>query len=160
MGNQLRLVTDAQGATPGDALGAARGPAQRLFAHWVYMMGKSARRTVLGPSRERALLQALRWGYDEATLRLAIEGCAATPHNMGRNDRGEEYNDLTLILRDEAHVERFAATGERVRRELAAEQAAARDGRGADEAAAVSDADAAAQREALRAFARARVGRG
>jgi len=154
------LVTDAERASAAGPIDSPGGPLERLFAHWVFMMGKRPRSVVLGPSRRRALAQALGWGYDEAFLELAIEGCAATPHNMGHNDRDQEFNDLTLILRDEAHVERFARTGERLRaaaeRELEDEQRRAKVHPGEG----LSDDQARAERERLKAMARrlARVG--
>jgi len=40
-------------------------------------------------------------------LKAAVEGCSKTPHNMGRNDTGQRWDDLELICRDGAHVERF-----------------------------------------------------
>lgn len=151
---QLRLVTDEERADARASIAAGAGPVERLFAHWVFMMGKRPRATMLGPSRRRALVQALGWGYDEAVLELAIEGCAATPHNMGENDRGQEYNDLTLILRDEAHIERFAGTGERLR--AAAEREAEDQRRLArvHPGEALSDDEVRAQRDRLRAMAR------
>lgn len=104
-------------ATSADT-GAAASPAQRLFAHWVWMMGKNPTRCAIGPKRARVLDDALKL-YDEETLMLAIEGCAASPWHAGRNDRNREYNDIELILRDEAHIERFAAEGEALRERLA-----------------------------------------
>jgi hypothetical protein len=86
-------------------------PEQRIFAHWVFMLHKRPTRTALGPSRRRAIKSALEL-YDEDTLLLAIDGCAASAFHRGDNDRNREFCDLTLILRDEAHIERFAGEGE------------------------------------------------
>lgn len=38
----------------------------------------------------------------------AVRGCALSPWHMGQNPNGVLYNSLELILRDSAHVERFA----------------------------------------------------
>lgn len=104
-----------------------RTACERVFDHWVYMLGKNAARTVLGPGRRRVIERALAL-YDEDTLMLAIEGCAASAWHAGQNDRGRPFNDLELILRDEPHVERFLADGEalheRAERELRREQLA------------------------------------
>lgn len=83
-----------------------------LFDFWKSVMGKRTK-TILekGDLRDRRLNWALtRYSFDE--IRLAIIGCAATPHNMGKGDTTTKYNDLSLILRDEVHVERFIESGE------------------------------------------------
>lgn len=94
------------------------------------MLGKNAARTALGPARRRVIERALGL-YDEDTLLLAIEGCAASAWHAGQNDRGRAFNDIELILRDESHVERFAADGEALReraeRELQRRQSAKRE---------------------------------
>lgn len=92
----------------------AVSPEERVFAHWVWMMGKAPRRTVLGPERRKVLRRALEL-YDVETLMLAIEGCAGSAWHAGDNDRGTAYNDLELILRNERNVERFADMGEQLR---------------------------------------------
>lgn len=115
--NTLRLVVDEQGAPET----AARSPVQRVFEHWVFMLDKRAGRCVLGPERRRIIERALGL-YDEATLLLAIEGCAGSAWHAGQNDRGEAYQDLALILRNESTVERFADMGERIHRAFAREQ--------------------------------------
>ena len=153
MVQQLRLVTDEQDR----AHSAAPGPVERLFAHWVFMMGKNPRRCALGPTRRKALVQALKL-YPEAELALAIEGCAASPFHAGENDRETEYNDLTLIMRDEAHIERFAALGQQLREQMAAAQASEQRA-ASSQAPQVSAEQAAADRERVRAWAARRSGR-
>jgi hypothetical protein len=95
---------------------------ERVFEHWVFMLGKNPKRCALGPDRRKVISKALAL-YDEDTVLLAIEGCAASAWHRGENDRGGEYTDLTLILRDEAHIERFADEGEALRARLEQEQA-------------------------------------
>jgi hypothetical protein len=127
-------------------------PTERVFAHWVFMLGRNAKRCALGPARRKVIDRALVL-YDEDTLLLAVEGCAASAWHAGDNDRGRPFNDIELILRDEAHVERFAADGEALRTRLLRRQAHA------DEAAKVvpivpaDPAAIAAQRQALAAMA-------
>lgn len=117
---QLKIVVD-------DAPAPESTPAERVFQHWVFMLHKNPRRCALGPTRRRAIDKALQL-YDEDTLLLAIEGCAASPWHAGDNDRDREFNGIELILRDEAHIERFADDGEKLRiraaRVLASRQAA------------------------------------
>lgn len=92
-------------------------PTERIFAHWVLMLGRNPRRCALGPARRKVIDRALGL-YDEDTLLLAVEGCAASAWHAGDNDRARAFNDIELILRDEAHVERFAADGEALRERL------------------------------------------
>lgn len=139
--------------TPSDAPAVAeRTPIERVFDHWVFMLGKNARRTALGPARRRAIERALAL-YDEEALLLAIEGCAASAWHAGENDRGRAFDDLELILRDEAHVERFADAGQRLRERMAERAAASRVV--ADSA--PPDADAVAAQRALLREAAARL---
>lgn len=110
-----------------------------MFSHWMLMLGKNRARCALGPSRRRAIERALAL-YDVETLLLAVEGCASSAWHAGANDRARPFDDLELILRDEAHIERFAADGEAVRER--AERELARRVAAQSEAQAAPDADA------------------
>lgn len=145
---QLRLVSEETGAQ-------AQTATERVFAHWVFMLGKNPRRCVLGPVRRKAIDRALSL-YDEETLLLAVEGCAASAWHAGDNDRDQPFNDIELILRDEKHIERFADEGERVRR-LA--QRAARELPVVQAPVHADPAEAQRQREVLRATAARLAGR-
>lgn len=81
-------------------------PARRVFEHWRKVMNKGPR-TEFDDKRKRAVKARLKGGYTAEDLMLAVDGCANTPHNMGSNDRGQRYDDLELICRDAAHVDRF-----------------------------------------------------
>jgi hypothetical protein len=107
------------------AAASDRTPTERIFDHWVFMLHKNARRTALGPTRRRSIERMLAL-YDEETLLLAVEGCAASAWHAGENDRGRAFDDLELILRDEAHVERFAELGQRLRDRVREREATAR----------------------------------
>lgn len=76
-----------------------------MFEHWKTVMGHQ--RSTFDKKRRAAVEARLRDGYTPADLMAAVDGCALTPHNMGKNDRGERYDDLELICRDAAHVDRF-----------------------------------------------------
>ncbi|MGF6978978.1 hypothetical protein QFZ94_007493 [Paraburkholderia sp. JPY465] len=78
-----------------------------IFAYWQKTMNSP--RSKLDAKRTKAISIALTNGYTAREVCTAIRGCSLTPHNMGDNDRGEKFNDLTLILRDAAHVDRFIA---------------------------------------------------
>ena len=151
---QLRLVSTPPTHAvepPADALG-------RLFAHWLFMFGKSPRMCKLGPGRRR-VLGAWLTVYDEGTLRLAVEGAAA---DAFIGERGDRFTSIEWILRDEAQIERYAEAGERLHlameRERADEQQASAHADGAA-APPVSEQESQAARERLRVWAARRSGR-
>lgn len=81
-----------------------RSDVQTVFQHWQQKLNHPQAK--LTPERQRKISTALK-NYSAASLCQAINGCAVTPHNMGHNDRGEVYDDISLIVRDAAHIERF-----------------------------------------------------
>lgn len=62
-----------------------------------------------GSKRTRADLIAERladaWPVED--LADAVRGWVYSPHHRGENDSGTTYDDLTLLLRDAGHIERF-----------------------------------------------------
>ncbi len=79
--------------------------AHEVFSHWQQVMNHP--RAKLDKTRERKIVQALKLGYDVNELKLAIDGCARTPYNMGLNDAKQRYDDIELVLRDASHIEKF-----------------------------------------------------
>ena len=77
----------------------------QLFDYWQRTMNHP--RAVLDKKRQRAIEQALKQGYTIPELQKAIDGCKNTPFNMGKNERQQIYDDITLIFRDAEHIERF-----------------------------------------------------
>lgn len=138
-----------------DSAPAQRNPCERIFDHWVFMLGKPPKRVALGPARRKVIERALSL-YDEETLLLAIEGCAASRWHAGDNDRRKPFDDIELILRDEPHIERFAADGEALRLRVLREEAADRV-RAPVQPIAPEDAAAVARRRELVAQAAARL---
>lgn len=150
----LRLIDTDAGAHAQE-----RTATERVFDHWVWMLNKPRTRTALGPTRKRAIERALEL-YDEDVLMMAIEGCAASRWHAGDNDRGKAYNDLELILRDEARIERFAEAGEQVRQRAVRDAAAQRQAAATQHIAPEHDAAAVlAERERVRALAARLAGR-
>lgn len=76
-----------------------------IFEHWQRVMNHPQAK--LDDKRRKCIQAALKLGYTPEQLRTAVDGCSVTPHNMGHNDRGERYDDLTLILRDATRIDRF-----------------------------------------------------
>lgn len=96
-------------------------PALTVFEFWRDVMGHT--RAKFGPKRRQAVSKMLRVGYSVDDLRLAIYGCKCSPRHQGQNDTGEIWDDLELIVRDEAHVDRFTRLAEnRLRADKAKEQ--------------------------------------
>lgn len=79
---------------------------KQVFDYWREVMGKTGN-VVLNAKRRDAIKQRLREGYTVEDLKLAVDGCKNTPHNMGQNDRGRPFNDIELICRNGPNVERF-----------------------------------------------------
>jgi hypothetical protein len=78
-----------------------------VFRYWVERMGKSASHTLFTDERVVKVRERLLQGYTVDVLRKAIDGCALSPHHQGKNGTQTVYDDLELICRDGAHVERF-----------------------------------------------------
>lgn len=96
-GSELDLDRSTPPTPPG-------GSVRRVFDHWRTVMGHEPAQ--LTPKRERCVRQMLKL-YTPEQLIAAVDGCKASPWNMGANDRSEVYDDLALICRDGEHVERF-----------------------------------------------------
>ena len=115
--DSLSLIPDSLSLIPEEEITPAALPnvktnkilsdVENVFEHWKKVMNKnnSAKLT-----KERTKLIKARFseGYTVLEITQAIDGCAATPHNMGQNDNGTRYDDIALICRSGSHLERFA----------------------------------------------------
>lgn len=81
------------------------GDADRVFEHWQVAMNHP--RAVFDSTRRTKVEARLKEGRTVEELCAAVDGCARTPHNMGQNERGEIFDDLELICRNDKQVERF-----------------------------------------------------
>lgn len=89
----------------------------RVWDYWrgVLRQGMPVARA-LSPDRRQAIWLALtEWGFDEDTLRQAVEGCAASRWCMGQNRVGRRFDDLGWILASAERIERLAAEGQQFR---------------------------------------------
>lgn len=78
---------------------------QAVFDKWIEATGKT-NRTVLDQKRRRLIQSALeRYPVDDVLD--AVCGWRNSPHHRGENEQGTVYNDLELLLRDPAHIEKF-----------------------------------------------------
>lgn len=78
---------------------------EEVFRYWQETMNHP--KAKLDKKRSSVIHKALQLGYSVSDLKQAIIGCAQTPFNMGQNDRQQIYDDISLILRDAEHIERF-----------------------------------------------------
>lgn len=76
----------------------------RVFDAWVASTGKQA---VFTDERRDVIRARLRETYSVEDLVDAVRGWKKSPFHRGENDRGMIYNDIELLLRDAARVERF-----------------------------------------------------
>lgn len=90
---------------------AAAWDIHEVFAYWQTVMGKP--KAKLTGDRERRVKARIREGYTVDDLKAAVDGCKASDFHMGRDAKseGKVFDDLELICRDGAHVERFIASG-------------------------------------------------
>ena len=77
---------------------------QAVFKSWQTVLNHH--RSVLDNKRTTKIKQALK-NYTIEELTQAFWGCKKSPFHMGDNDRNQKYDDITLILRDAEHIERF-----------------------------------------------------
>jgi hypothetical protein len=80
---------------------------QGIFEYWKRATGQ--KKAQLGDKRIKVIRAALKWGYSPRDLCRAIQGCALTPHNLGKNDRGQKYLGLHVCLGSEDQIDRFMA---------------------------------------------------
>ncbi len=79
-----------------------------VFDHWKIAHKHPLARLGLNTTkRYRAIAGRLKDGYSVSQLKTAVDGCRNSPHHMGENDRHEIYDDIELICRDAAHVDKF-----------------------------------------------------
>jgi hypothetical protein len=76
-----------------------------VFQHWKTTMQHD--KAVLDSKRRSIIRKALQSGYTTDQLCDAITGCSYTPHNMGDNNNGQNYDGLHIILRDADQIDRF-----------------------------------------------------
>lgn len=81
--------------------------ARRVFAFWQEHLKHP--KAILDKNRKSAIEGRLKDGYTEDDLINAVKGCKLTPYNMGDNREHRVYDDVELICRNAAHVDRFIA---------------------------------------------------
>jgi len=77
-----------------------------VFVYWQQELKHP--QSKLDKKREKAINARLQEGYSVDRIKQAIQGIKKIPHNMGQNDRNTIYDDIELICRSGANVDRFA----------------------------------------------------
>lgn len=78
-----------------------------VFAYWQKTMDSP--KSMLDDKRRKRIRDALKMGYSPRDLCRAIQGCSLTPHNQGKNDRGQPYLGIHVCLKDADQIDRFIA---------------------------------------------------
>lgn len=98
----LAIVTPI---TPGKLLDVP-DVTRQVFDAWRGACGKTSK-CLLTPKREKVIKARVAEGYELQDLLDAVRGWKHSPFHCGDNDSGTIYNELTLLLRDGDHVEKF-----------------------------------------------------
>jgi 5-methylcytosine-specific restriction endonuclease McrA len=80
-------------------------PVQTVFDAWIEATGRTGR-TKLDRKRRGRIRDALT-DYPLEDVTDAVRGWRNSPHHRGENRSRTVYNDLELLLRDSAHIEKF-----------------------------------------------------
>lgn len=76
-----------------------------VFGHWKSVLDHP--RAVLDEKRKSLIRARLASGFSVEDLKLAIDGCRASPFHQGDNERRQVYDGIELIFRDASKVEQF-----------------------------------------------------
>jgi hypothetical protein len=79
---------------------------EEVFAYWQTELNHP--HAQLDAKREKVIKARFKEGYTVDRIKQAIRGIKKCPHNMGQNDRNQRYDDIELICRSGANVDRFA----------------------------------------------------
>ena len=83
-----------------------------VFDYWKKSLNHP--KCVLDEKRSAAIRARLKKGYSVERIKEAIDGIKNSPHNMGQNDRNTVFDDIELICRSGANVDRFAEMKKKV----------------------------------------------
>jgi len=76
-----------------------------IFKFWCEIMKKS--KAKLSPERKKKIVSRLKDGFKVEEIKTAIVNCSNTAHNQGRNPQQSKYDDIEIICRTIANLERF-----------------------------------------------------
>lgn len=87
---------------PAGVLPLGPGPVEVVFDTWRTTFNHP--KAVLDKKRRRTIEYALVL-YSAEHLQASIRGYKNSPHHMGQNANGTVYDDISLMLRDAAHID-------------------------------------------------------
>src|SRR3990167_7445122 len=108
--DSIKAHTD-EPAVASTSFKAPDSPVERVFNVYRSYHPRSAL-----DARKRDLVRLALRSHTEDTCIAAIHGNHVDSYCCGQNDRGQEYHALSLILRDDDHIVRYAEALERRRR--------------------------------------------
>lgn len=101
---QLALLDLGFSAPPSPSLRGTQEAVAAVFASWQAATGRTGTR--LDAKRASKIRSALAL-YPLEDVLDAVRGWQNDSFYCGENDRGRVYNEITMLLRDAEHVERF-----------------------------------------------------
>lgn len=99
--DQQRSLSDKPDGSPKEL---PMDSVELVFDHWCEVCNHPQSKLT---SDRIALIRRRGKSHSVEQMQKAITGCSVTPHNQGENNNGTKYDDLELILRNAAHIERF-----------------------------------------------------
>lgn len=84
----------------------AQAPTRLVFDAWLESTKKNPLRTNFDAKRQRVIRQALK-SYPLEDVLDAVRGWRHSPFHCGQNDARKVYNEIELLLRDSAQIEKF-----------------------------------------------------
>jgi uncharacterized protein YdaU (DUF1376 family) len=87
-------------------LGPVEKKVKQIFEFWKEELNHP--NSILDKKRDKVIRERLKEGFTVERIMQAILGIKSSPHNMGQNDRKTVYDDIELICRTGANVDRFA----------------------------------------------------
>jgi uncharacterized protein YdaU (DUF1376 family) len=91
---------------PDGETSVVRSQVKTVFSYWQTKRGHD--RAKLDDKRSKAIRARLKDGYSAEDLCRAVDGIAKSAHHMGQNDSRTVYDDIELICRTAANVDKFA----------------------------------------------------
>lgn len=111
--NELSLFDGTKKLSDAKAPNGVSAKVNEVFEYWKQIMSKNES-SKLTKERDRKVRDRLKEGYTVEQIKLAIDGCSQSPHNMGQNENRKVYDDLELICRTGSNLERFAGYSQAV----------------------------------------------
>jgi hypothetical protein len=94
---------------------------EEVFDYWVAHCRPKGRRPILDGKRSRKIEAGLKY-FSIADMCLAVDGNVSSAFHQGENPRKTVYDEIDLIFRDVAYIEKFIGIAETQPTSTAAER--------------------------------------